>query len=84
MRVRFNNDDRNELFANDTFTHYFAESELIEKKIDDGEDGNTHSLQQELHLMAYHAQLSNWISLVWGNKRKELPRSKHHKRKIYE
>ena len=41
VRVRFNNDDRNELFANDTFTHYFAESELIEKKIDDGEDGNT-------------------------------------------
>ena len=39
MRVRFNNDDGNELFANDTsFTHYFAESELIEKKIDDRED----------------------------------------------
>ena len=38
MHVRFNaiNDeiDENALFANDTFIHYFAESELIKKKDD--------------------------------------------------
>lgn len=34
MHVRFNVDDAdgNALFANDTFIHYFAESELIKKK----------------------------------------------------
>ena len=38
VHVKFNVDDEedgNGLFANDTFIHYFAESELIEKKEDD-------------------------------------------------
>ena len=34
MHVRFNANNENALFANDTFIHYFAESELIKKKDD--------------------------------------------------
>ena len=43
VRVKFAADDKNELFANDTFSHYFAESELVKNrrvdndKEDDGE-----------------------------------------------
>ncbi len=45
VRVRFCVDEANEFFANDTFIHYFAESELAKKKedscIDKQEEGNT-------------------------------------------
>ena len=40
VHVKFNVDEENNeeegesLFANDTFIHYFAESELIKKKVD--------------------------------------------------
>jgi len=34
VHVRFNANNENALFANDTFIHYFAESELIKKKDD--------------------------------------------------
>ena len=35
VHVRFKVDGENELLANDTFIHYFAESELVKKKEDD-------------------------------------------------
>jgi hypothetical protein len=45
VRVRFGVDEENEFFANDTYFHYFAESELAKKKeddcIDDQEEGST-------------------------------------------
>eukprot|EP00571_Detonula_confervacea_P001947 CAMPEP_0172321412 /NCGR_PEP_ID=MMETSP1058-20130122/43306_1 /TAXON_ID=83371 /ORGANISM="Detonula confervacea, Strain CCMP 353" /LENGTH=140 /DNA_ID=CAMNT_0013036915 /DNA_START=237 /DNA_END=659 /DNA_ORIENTATION=- len=48
VRVRFNVDNvemENDLFANDTFIHYFAESELILKKEDLGNSSDDEKQQ---------------------------------------